>query len=81
VLSVRSDEAYQLVDGEDESTHTGLFAYLAWPAARTSQEAHALLAEAAAAYPHPLVWPGLVQELGLEEEMARQAELIERYGL
>lgn len=81
VLSVRSDEAYQLVDGEDESTHTGLFAYLAWPAARTSQEAHALLAEAVAAYPHPLVWPGLVQELGLEEEMAHQAELIERYGL
>lgn len=81
VLSVRSDEAYQLDDPETEGKVPGLFAFLAWPPDRAVLEAHELLARMAEPWPGPLVWPGIVQELGLEEEMARQAELIERYGL
>ncbi|MEO7329558.1 MAG: hypothetical protein ABI193_13335, partial [Minicystis sp.] len=81
VLSVRSDETYQLDDPEGDDKLPGLFAFLAWPADRPVIEAHDLLSRAAEPWPHPLVWPGIVQELGFEEEMGRQAELIERYGL
>ncbi|MFO0759171.1 MAG: hypothetical protein U0359_21945 [Byssovorax sp.] len=83
VLSVRSDESYKVIDTEDPDPKPlrGLFAYLAWPPSRTDLEAHELLTRASNGYAHPLVWPGLAQELGLDEEMGRQALIIERYGL
>jgi tetratricopeptide (TPR) repeat protein len=83
VLSVRSDETYTIEDseGEEETKLPGLFAYLAWPPARPLLEAHELLRRRASGYALPLVWPGLAQELGLEDEMAEQALTIDRYGL
>jgi tetratricopeptide (TPR) repeat protein len=80
-LSVRSDEAYRVIPPDATEALIGLFGYLAVPEDRALHEVHALLGKRATELAHPLVWPGLVQALELEDEMIRQAAIIERYGL
>ena len=81
VLAVQSDAAYVVTEAATGEAHPGVFAYLAAPASCSRADLHARLTQHARSYAHPLVWPGLAQALELEDELARQAAIIERYGL
>jgi hypothetical protein len=81
VLSVRSDDSYELKSPDGGATLPGLFAYLAVPKDRPLPEIHELLRGLSEGYEHPLIWPGVAQALELEAEVSRQADVIERYGL
>lgn len=59
----------------------GFFGHLAVPPEVELNEAHRRLAELTAGWEHPWLWTGLVAELGLEEELARQNEVAEKYGI
>jgi tetratricopeptide (TPR) repeat protein len=80
-LSLQSDAAYEIHAPEGGAPLPGLFAYLAVPRDRPLAEVHALLDARAQSYAYPLIWPSLAQAIGLEEELARQAEIIDRYEL
>jgi tetratricopeptide (TPR) repeat protein len=80
-LSVQSDASYEIRAPEGGSPLLGLFAYLAVPPERPLIEVHALLEARARGYAHPLIWPSLAQALDLVDELARHAEIIDRYEL
>ena len=81
VLAVQSDATYVVTEAATGEAHRGLFAYLAAPATCSRRALHDLLAQRAGSPAQPLVWPGLAQSLELEDELARQAAIIERFGL
>lgn len=82
VLAIQSDATtYVVTEAATGEAHPGLFAYLAAPAGCSRRELHELLTRHTSAAAKPLVWPGLAQALELEDELARQAAIIERFGL
>lgn len=86
VVDVRSDESYEHEDPQDESKMlSGVYAYACMPKALEPAELHARLDELTRSLPHPLVWPELAEALPAgqvrEQELARVAEVTERYGL
>jgi hypothetical protein len=81
VLSVQSDASYVVTEAATGEAHPGFFAYLAAPASCSRADLHKRLTHHAGSEAHPLVWPGLAQALELEDELARQASIIDRYGL
>lgn len=86
VVDVRSDDDYQHDDPSEEGTLlTGVFAYACMPRTLEPTHLHARLHELTKAWPHPLVWPELVDALPQGEErtreLARVAEVTDRYGL
>lgn len=86
VVDVRSDESYQLEDPSGDGTMlTGVFAYACMPRGLEPAALHERLAQLTRGWPHPLVWPELVEALPAGEEreraLARVAEITERYGL
>ena len=81
VLSVQSDASYVVTEAATGEAHPGFFAYLAAPASCSRADLHARLMERAGSSTHPLVWPGLAQALELEDELGRQAAIIDRFGL
>jgi hypothetical protein len=85
VLAVQSDTTYVVTEAATGEARPGLFAYLAAPASCSRRALHDLLVQHAGSPARPLVWPGLAQALEqaneLEDELARQAAIIERLGL
>jgi tetratricopeptide (TPR) repeat protein len=86
VIDVRSDERYEHTDPEDESkVLSGVYAYACMPRDLEPAELHARLHELTKAWAHPVVWPELADALPVgearERELARVAEVTERYGL
>lgn len=84
-LQVRSGERYRLHDAEDDERELpGLYAFLAAPSASPA-ELHALLAEATAAWPLPVVWLELAGALppgdARDAALAAQSAVAERFGI
>jgi tetratricopeptide (TPR) repeat protein len=80
VLAVQSETDYVVTEAATGEAHPGLYAYLAVPADCARQGLHELLTRLVGSH-ESLVWPGLAQALELEDELARQAAIIERFGL
>ena len=81
VLAVQSDATYVVTEAATGEARPGLFAYLATPATCSRRDLHDLLTRLVGSHESPLVWPGLAQTLELEDELVRQAAIIERFGL
>ncbi|MEP7120280.1 MAG: tetratricopeptide repeat protein [Byssovorax sp.] len=81
VLAVQNEEAYVVTSTSTGEAKPGLYAYLAAPEACSRQALHELLTRLVGSDESPLVWPGLAQALELEDELVRQAAIIERLGL
>lgn len=86
VVDVRSDEAYEHEDPQAEGTMlAGIFAYACMPKELEPAVLHERLDELTRSFPHPLVWPDLAEALPAgqrrTDELARVAEVTERYGL
>ena len=81
VLAVQSDATYVVTEAATGEARPGLIAYLAAPAACSRAALHEQLTHFVGSHGSPLVWPGLAQALELEDELARQAAIIERFGL
>jgi len=81
VLAVQSDATYVVTEAATGEARPGLFAYLAAPADCSRAKLHELLTRLVGSPEAPMVWPGLAQALELEDELVRQAAIIERFGL
>jgi tetratricopeptide (TPR) repeat protein len=81
VLAVQSDAAYVVTEDATGEARPGVFAYLAAPADCSRTTLHELLTRLVGSHESPMVWPGLAQALELEDELMRQAAIIERFGL
>lgn len=85
-VSVRSDDRYwvssplpeEQVDGLELK---GLYALVAVPPEVSLAGVDAVLRDVTAGWKYPLVWRGLLEKLGREEELARHRELAEKYNL
>ncbi|RKZ86342.1 MAG: hypothetical protein DRR19_15065 [Candidatus Parabeggiatoa sp. nov. 1] len=78
---VQSGERYQLQRDDDSEPMLGLYAYIAVPETQSLQEVADLLATMTQDYAHPLIWQGIVEKLGDNEEQERQLRIEEEYGL
>ncbi len=59
----------------------GLYAYLAVAEKTELAAVHAALTKATATWPGPIIWPSLAAEAGLEEVVAVQRGVADRYGI
>jgi len=81
-VSVRSDERYLLEKpGDEEAALWGLYAFVAVPPEVALEEVEAVLEANAALWSHPMVWPVLLEKLGLREKYDVHEALMERYGI
>jgi thioredoxin-like negative regulator of GroEL len=78
---VQSDDTYQISQGNNSEPLMGLFAYLAVPEQQSLQTVADLLATSTSSYPHPLIWPEIVEKLGDTAELERQKRIMEEYRL
>jgi tetratricopeptide (TPR) repeat protein len=81
ILSVRSDESYTLYRQEDEEGLAGVYAFIAAPASLPTADLHACLHAQTSAWVSPVTYRGLLQELGLDDDLARHRALAEELGL
>ncbi len=79
ILSVRSDESYQLFIDDEPST--GIYAYVSHPSDATPAEVHKLLTDLTKDWPKPPTWPDLAKAAGDSAAEQRHHELAEEYGL
>ena len=80
-ISWHGSEDYRLPDPDSEETLPGLYGYIAIPGEVQLADVHQLLSELTADYPHPLLWQGLVEDLGLQNEIEAQGQAFERYEM
>ncbi|HEY0687310.1 MAG TPA: tetratricopeptide repeat protein [Steroidobacter sp.] len=81
VLSIRSSEEYQIeVDPEQEPVR-GLYAFLAVPGEVTSAEVLACVQSCTTNWLGPMTYRGLLKELGMAEQLARQEQWADQVQL
>jgi tetratricopeptide (TPR) repeat protein len=78
---VQSGDRYQLQLDDNSEPMLGLYAYIAVPETQPLQKVADLLATITQDYAHPLIWPGIVEKLGDNDEVERQLRIEEEYGL
>ncbi len=77
-LQIASDDTYRVGPSQDLP---GLYAFVAMPKTMSCKDLSAVLVEATAALPHPLIWLELVAAAGDVELVDRQVEIRAEYGL
>jgi hypothetical protein len=81
VLVVRSSEHYEVAPAEGESAVRGLYAYIAVPAEVRSADVLECVQSHTRQWPLPMTYRGLLRELDMNEELARQERWAEEVSL
>lgn len=81
ILSVRSSDEYQLQLPGSDAPRRGVYAYLLVPADVDTRTVYERVAASAQTWADPITYRGILAELGLSEELARQDEWADEVDL
>jgi len=84
VFKQRSNDEYQIeyeLDNDKTNLVLGLYAYILIPDQKYKEQLHGVLSEFSKSQEHPLIWPKLLEELDLVDELEEHNAIEERYNL